>query len=81
MRVVPHALLHRGVDVTLTQEQCISFVELNLVRVCLYVLSDIVKRRLFPQTKNSLVTHLLLHAIIHLLGGSKSGANPATLTS
>ena len=81
MRVVPHALLHRGIYVTLPQEQCISFGVLNFVRVCLDVLSNVIERWLFPQTKDGLVTHLLLHAIIHLLCRSKSGANPATLTS
>ena len=41
--VTPHAPLHRGVDVTLPQEQRIAFGELDCVGVCLDVLSYLVE--------------------------------------
>ena len=46
--VASHALLHRGVYVTLPEKQRISPGKLDLVGVCLDVLPHIVKGRLLP---------------------------------
>jgi len=66
--------------VTLAQEERISLGELDFVRIGLDVLAYLVEGRFPPQTKDGLVTHLLLH-VIHLLGRPKASSDPATLAS